>query len=62
MLGDGAADQFFAVSIAKRIEVAPLLRTESTMRLQHCKQFVHSQAFVGSIIILILKLVGPIDL
>ena len=60
------SDQFFAVSPskAKRIGVPPLLRIESTTtRLhQHRKQFVHSQAFVWSIIILIIKLVGPIDL
>ena len=42
----------------KRIGVPPLLRTESNTRLHHCKQFAHSQAFVGSIIILIVKLVG----
>ena len=59
-----AADQFFPVSPsnAKRIGVPSLLRTESTTRLQHCnKQFVHSHAFVGSILILIVKVVGSID-
>ena len=40
-----AADQFFAVSPSKakkEIGVPSLLRTKSTMRLQHRNQFVHS--------------------
>ena len=60
------ADQFFAVSNnVKRIGgVPPLLRTESTTRLQqHCsKNWLHFclsiVKLVGSVIV---KFVGPID-
>ena len=58
-----------AVSNAKRIlGVPPLLRTELTTRLHSTVSIgcfsvcPYSQAFVGSIIILKVKLLGPIDL